>query len=78
MKSLKIFLQDSVPNSSWCQTWYLSTSVMDDALHSLGSDTNMNEQLHSPALVFICTKYLLSDVNIKDFPRKGKEHASHA
>lgn len=51
---------------------------MDDALHSLGSDTNMNEQLHSPALVFICTKYLLSDVNIKDFPRKGKEHASHA
>lgn len=51
---------------------------MDDVLYSLGSDRNMNEQLHGPVLVCVCMEYLLSDVNIKDVPRKGKEHASHA
>lgn len=51
---------------------------MDDALYSLGLDRNVNEQLHSPVLVCVCMKYRLSDVNIKDVPGKGKEHASHA
>jgi len=78
MKSLKIFLQDSVPISLWCQMWYLNTSVTNDALHSLGWDRNMNEQLHSSVLVCVCTKYLPSDVNIKDVPRKRKEQPSHA
>lgn len=51
---------------------------MDDALHSLGPDRNVNKQLHSPVLVCVCMKYFLSEVNIKDVPRKGKGHASHA
>lgn len=66
-----------MPISLWCQTWYLSTSVMDDTMHSLQSDRNMNEQKHSPVLVCVCIKCLLSDVNIKDGSRKGKKHACH-
>lgn len=50
----------------------MSTSVVGDVLHSLGLDRNMNEQLHRPVSFCMCTKYLLSDVNIKDVGRKRK------
>lgn len=50
---------------------------MNDALHSLGSDRNMNEQLHRPVLFAVCMMNPLSNVNTKEVPRKGKEHASH-
>lgn len=43
-----------------------------DVVQSLGLDRNVNEQLHRPVLFCVCMKYLLSDVNIKDVPRRGK------
>lgn len=60
-----------MPVSSWYRFGVLSTSVLGDVLHSLGLGRNMNEQLHRPVLFCVCMKYLLSDVNIKDVPRKG-------
>lgn len=37
-----------------------------------GVGQNVNEQSHRPVLFCVCMKYLLSDVNIKDVPRRGK------
>lgn len=54
------------------QIWCLSTSFVGDVLHWLGLDRKVNEQLRRPVLSCTCTKYLLSDVNIKDVPRKGQ------